>query len=74
MHVQTDNLEIITNRDREKQHCHHYLKIPKKMRYSDESIFYSRKIVQCGRIIEYCENTGKFLQKVCKLDAFTMAL
>lgn len=52
MNVQTDNLKIITNRDRETRHCHHYPKLPKKVRYKDENIFHSPKTGKCGRITE----------------------
>lgn len=59
MLVQIDNLEIIIDRDREKQHCHHYPKTPKNMRYGDESVFHSSRIVEGARTIEYWQKHQK---------------
>lgn len=64
MNVQTDNLKIITDRDRETWHCHHYPKLPKKVRYKDENIFYSPKtgVVESLSNIKTLEGFSKSLQ------------
>lgn len=74
MQVQIDNLKMITNRDKQKQHYHHYPRIPKRGSYNDEVYFILLRQGSVVELLSAIKTLEGFYRKVCKIDVITVGL